>query len=225
MSKNSPLTVYVELSPNNSGERTHAIDRITPHCVVGQCTVEYLGRLFANPETAASSNYGIDRTGRVGLYVPEDCRSWCSSSAANDQRAVTIECASDTTAPYRMNECVYAALVELCIDICKRHGKSTLLWISNKNDALTYQPGPDEMLLTVHRWYAAKDCPGEWLFSRLGALASTVTERLSTAPAVLPIMYKVQVGAFRIRENAEKLKKQLQNAGFSDAFIVEVADE
>ena len=225
MSKNSPLAVYTELSPNNSGERTAAIDRITPHCVVGQCTVEYLGQLFANPDTAASSNYGIDRTGRIGLYVPENYRSWCSSSNANDQRAITIECASDTTNPYRMNDSVYAALVELCIDICKRHGKSKLLWISSKNDALAYQPAPDEMLLTVHRWFAAKECPGEWLYSRLGALASTVTERLSTAKAVLPIMYKVQVGAFRIRGNAEKLKRHLQDAGFSDAFIVEVSDE
>lgn len=225
MSKNSPLAVYTEISPNNSGERTAAIDRITPHCVVGQCTVEYLGRLFANPETAASSNYGIDRTGRIGMYVPEDCRSWCSSSNANDQRAITIECASDTTAPYRMNESVYAALVELCIDICKRHGKSKLLWISNKNDALAYQPAPDEMLLTVHRWFAAKDCPGEWLYSRLGALASTVTDRLKTAPDRVTTLYRVQVGAFKIKANAEKLKKQLRDAGFSDAFIVEAGED
>lgn len=32
---NSPLVVYTKLSPNHSGQRTHLIDRITPHCVVG----------------------------------------------------------------------------------------------------------------------------------------------------------------------------------------------
>lgn len=224
MEKYSALTTYVHLSPNNSGERTAAIDRITPHCVVGQCTADGLGRVFANPDTAASSNYGIDRNGNIACYVPENCRSWCSSSNANDQRAITIECASDTTSPYRMNECVYAALVELCIDICKRYGKSKLLWISNKNDALAYQPAPDEMLLTVHRWFAAKDCPGEWLYSRLGALASTVTDRLKTAPDMLTTLYKVQVGAFKIRANAEKLKRQLQEAGYKDVFITEVSD-
>lgn len=83
-----------------TGQRTHSIDRITPHCVVGQCTAEGLGDWFAKSSTKASSNYGIDKDGRVGLYVEEKNRSWCSSSNANDQRAITIECASDTSEPY-----------------------------------------------------------------------------------------------------------------------------
>ena len=100
---NSKLVVYKKLSPNHSGKRTHSIDRISPHCVVGQCTAEGLGSWFAKSSTQASSNYGIDRDGRVGLYVEEKNRSWCTSSNANDQRAVTIECASDTKEPYTMN--------------------------------------------------------------------------------------------------------------------------
>ena len=92
---NSPLVSYTKLSPNHSGQRTHSIDRITPHCVVGQCSVETLGNIFLPTSRQASSNYGIGVDGRVGMYVEEKNRSWCSSSAANDQRAVTIECASD----------------------------------------------------------------------------------------------------------------------------------
>ena len=119
---NSKLVVYKKLSPNHSGRRTHSIDRISPHCVVGQCTAEGLGSWFAKSSTQASSNYGIDRDGRVGLYVEEKNRSWCTSSNANDQRAVTIECASDTKEPYTMNSKVYKTLVKLCVDICKRKG-------------------------------------------------------------------------------------------------------
>ena len=37
---NSSLVSYTKLSPNHSGQRTHSIDRITPHCVVGQLTAE-----------------------------------------------------------------------------------------------------------------------------------------------------------------------------------------
>ena len=48
---NSPLVVYTKLSPNDSGQRTHAIDRITPHCVVGQLTVESLGNVLQNHHT------------------------------------------------------------------------------------------------------------------------------------------------------------------------------
>ena len=115
---NSPLISYTKLSPNHSGQRTHVIDRITPHCVVGQCSVETLGSIFAPTSRQASCQYGIGADGRVGLYVDEANRSWCSSSNANDQRAITIECASDTTAPYTMNNKVWATLVDLCEDIC-----------------------------------------------------------------------------------------------------------
>ena len=64
---NSPLVVHTKLSPNHSGQRTHSIDRISPHCVVGQCTAESLGSWFASSDRQASSNYGIDRDGRVGM--------------------------------------------------------------------------------------------------------------------------------------------------------------
>lgn len=180
---NSPLVTYTKLSPNHSGLRTHSIDRITPHCVVGQLSAESICFCFISPSRQASCNYGIGKDGRVSLCVEEKNRSWCSSSAANDQRAITIECASDLTHPYAMNSAVYTSLIELCTDICKRNGKAKLLWLEDKNKTLNYAPAPDEMVLTVHRWYANKACPGDWLYSRLGDLAAKVTAALGT-PAV-----------------------------------------
>lgn len=176
---NSPLVSYTRLSPNHSGKRTHAIDRITPHCVVGQVTVQSLGNVFAPASRQASSNYGIGIDGAVGMYVDEGNRSWCSSSNANDQRAVTIECASDTTAPYAFRPVVYDRLIELCVDICRRNGKTKLIWIGDKTKALAYTPKSGEMLLTVHRWFAAKSCPGDWMYARMGDLAAKVTAQLS----------------------------------------------
>lgn len=125
-----------------------------------------------------SSNYGIDRDGRVGLYVEEKNRSWCSSSNANDQRAVTIECASDTKEPYAFRDVVYQKLIVLCVDICRRNGKRKLIWFGDKNQTLNYQPEADEMVLTVHRWFANKSCPGNWLYVRMGELAEKVTKEL-----------------------------------------------
>ena len=175
---NSSLVSYTKLSPNHSGQRTHSIDRITPHCVVGQCSVETLGSIFLPTSRQASSNYGIGVDGRVGMYVEEKNRSWCSSSSANDQRAVTIECASDTTEPYAFKDVVYNRLVELCTDICKRNGKTKLLWLGDKAKTLNYSPASDEMVLTVHRWFANKSCPGNWMYARMGDLASKVTAAL-----------------------------------------------
>ena len=224
---NSSLVKYTKLSPNNSGKRTHAIDRITPHCVVGQLSVESLGNMFAQSSKEASCNYAIGSDGRVALIVDEGQRSWCSSSKSNDQRAVTIECASDKTSPYAFNGTVYSQLIELCADICKRNGKTKLLWISDKDKALAYEPKDGEMLLTVHRWFANKACPGDWLMQRMGDLASKVTAKLAgsgsapataTAPAAssaadaTPKYYRVrkswkdadsQLGAYLIYENAK----------------------
>ena len=175
---NSSMVAYKKLSPNHSGQRTHSIDRITPHCVVGQCTAEGLGEWFEKTSTQASSNYGIDKDGRVGLYVEEKNRSWCSSSNANDQRAITIECASDTSEPYAFRDVVYQTLIKLCVDICQRNGKKKLLWLGDKDKTLNYSPAADEMVLTVHRWFANKSCPGNWMFARMGDLASKVTDQL-----------------------------------------------
>ena len=175
---NSSLVEFTRLSPNHSGQRTHAIDRITPHCVVGQCSVETLGSIFAPTSKQASCNYGIGADGRVGMYVEEKNRSWCSSSNANDQRAVTIECASDTTEPYAFRAVVYQKLISLCVDICRRNGKKKLIWFGDKEKTLNYSPKGDEMILTVHRWFANKSCPGNWMYARMGDLAAKVTAQL-----------------------------------------------
>ena len=181
---NSKMVICTKPSPNHSGQRTHSIDRISPHCVVGQVTAESLGNIFSKSSYRASSNYGIDKDGRVGLYVEEKNRSWCTSSNANDQRAVTIECASDTKSPYRMNDAVYETLIKLCADICRRNGKKKLIWFGDKNKSLNYAPKSDEMVITVHRWFANKSCPGDWLYSRLGDLAKKVTAQLDGNAAV-----------------------------------------
>ena len=220
---NSSMVTYTKLSPNHSGQRTHSIDRITPHCVVGQCSVETLGNIFLPASRQASSNYGVGVDGRVGMYVEEKNRSWCSSSNANDQRAVTIECASDTKSPYAFKDVVYQTLIKLCVDICKRNGKKKLLWLGDKTKTLNYSPKADEMVLTVHRWFANKSCPGNWMYARMGDLAAKVTAQLGGGasedteteyPEKLTEGYyrvrkawsdsKSQKGAYKILSNAKK---------------------
>src|SRR5574344_2087506 len=175
---NSSLVTYTKLSPNHSGRRTHTIDRITPHCVVGQFSVEKICDCFKDTSRKASCNYAIGFDGRIGLCVDEHNRSWCSSSKDNDQRSVTIECASDLLAPYKMKPEVYATLVDLCVDICRRNGKKKLVWIADKEKALNYSVRSDDMLLTVHRWFARKSCPGNWLFEKMVSLADEVNGKL-----------------------------------------------
>ncbi len=183
---NSPLVGYTRLVDKHSGQRSHCIDRITPHCVVGQVTAARLGDIFSGTRDV-SSNYGIALDGTIGLYVEEKNRSWCSSSNANDQRAITIECASDNKKPYAFKPVVYDTLIKLCIDICRRNGKKKLLWFGDKAKTLSYNPKPDEMVLTVHRWFANKSCPGDWMYARMGDLAQKVTAALAKEPSPNPV--------------------------------------
>jgi hypothetical protein len=219
------MVSYTRFSPNHSGQRTHSIDRITPHCVVGQLSAESICGCFTSPSRQASCNYGIGTDGKVSLCVEEKNRSWCSSSNANDQRAVTIECASDKTEPYAMNSRVYDSLVKLCTDICRRNGKKKLLWLGDRNKTINYTPKSDEMVLTVHRWFANKSCPGDWLYVRLGDLAAKVTAALGkgiSADKAASQLYRVrktwadsrsQKGAFSVLANAKKCASS--NKGYS----------
>lgn len=172
---NSKLVNYTKISPNRTVGRNHEIDTITIHCVVGQCAVETLGHLFADPDREASSNYGIGYDGRIGMYVEEKDRSWCSSSSSNDHRAITIEVASDTYHPYAVNTKAYNALIELVADICERNNIKELKW--KGDESLIGQV--DKQNMTVHRWFANKSCPGDYLYNRMGDIANKVNKKLN----------------------------------------------
>ena len=172
---NSPLVSYTKLSPNKTSPRTHAIDTITIHCLVGQWTAKQGCDYFANPSAQASANYVVGKDGSIGLCVEEKDRSWCSSSAPNDHRAITIEVASDTFSPYAVTSAAYNALIELVADICKRNGIKKLLWQGDKS--LVGQV--DKQNMTVHRWFANKACPGDYLYNRHGQIANEVNQRLN----------------------------------------------
>lgn len=173
---NSPLADFTRISPNKTSPRKHAIDTVTIHCVVGQLSVEALGAGFAPTARRASSNYGVGFDGRIGMYVEEKDRSWCSSNYQNDDRAITIEVASDTTYPYAVNEKAYNALINLLVDICRRNNIKKLLWKNDKS--LIGQV--DKQNMTLHRWFAATECPGEYLYSKHGQIAAAVNARLES---------------------------------------------
>lgn len=176
---NSPLVTYTNITANKTSPRTHSIDRITIHCIVGQWTAKYGCDYFAKTTRQASCNYVVGTDGSIGLCVDEKDRSWCSSNAANDHRAVTIETASDTTHPYAVADTAYNALIDLCTDICRRNGKTKITWFGDKDKTLAYTPESTEMVMTVHRWFANKACPGDYLYSRHGDIAAQVNARLA----------------------------------------------
>lgn len=222
---NSPLVNYTKISPNKTSPRNIKIDTITIHCVVGQVTVEQLGETFAKASRKASSNYGIGKDGKIGMYVEEKDRSWCSggkdkdgkvirvngiSGADNDHRAITIEVASDTTHPYAITEEAYKGLIELLVDICKRNDIKKLKWKGDKS----LVGKPENQNLTVHRWFANTSCPGKYLYDLHGKIAQDVNSRLGSA-----IIYRVQTGAFRNKDYAIAELEKVKKSGFKPCMI------
>ena len=181
----SPLASITMLSPHHKGLRTHSIDRITIHCVVGQARAEAIGAWFQIEYPRHSCNYGIGVDGKIVCCLPEEYISICSSSYANDSRAITIECASDTVSPYSVKPAVYRSLIALCADICKRHNKKKILWFADKEKTLDYEPSELEIVFTVHRWFANKSCPGDYLYNSLNHIASTVNKELKEGDSTI----------------------------------------
>lgn len=201
---NSPLVNYTKISPNRTKKRNHKIDTITIHCVVGQCSVETIGNVFAPKSRRASSNYGIGPDGRIGMYCEEKDRSWCSSSSSNDNRAITIEVASDTKEPYAVTDKAYKSLINLVADICKRNGIKKLKWKGDKS--LVGQV--DKQNMTVHRWFANKSCPGSYLYNHMGDIAKQVNAKLgkTTTVATKPTTSSTSFKAYRVRVTADVLR-------------------
>lgn len=167
---NSPLVSYTKISPNSNNPRNSKIKKITIHHMAGNLTVEVCGNVFAPTWRKGSSNYGIGSDGRIGMYVEEKNRSWCSSNAENDHQAITIEVANDGGAPdWHVSDKALAATIDLCTDICKRNGI----------DRLNYT-GDATGNLTEHNYFAPTACPGPYLKSKLPYIANEVNKRLSS---------------------------------------------
>jgi hypothetical protein len=219
---NSPLVRHTNISPNRNSPRNRAIDTITIHCVAGNLSIESLGALFAPTSRQASSNYGIGSDGRVGMYVEEKDRSWCTSSGANDHRAITIEVANtEARHPWPVSDKAMAALIELCACICRRNNITRLIWKADKS--LIGNAAAQNM--TVHRWFANKACPGDILFERHGNIAAEVNKLLGAAPAPAPVepLTPPVAGEYRVRINTDTLNIR-SGPGTNNAIVGAIRD-
>lgn len=166
---NSSLVNHVHLSPNYTAMSNKKNEVIVIHHMAGKLTVEQCGNVFAPASRKASSNYGVDGDGRIGLYVEEKNRSWATSSKACDSKAITIEVANSVVGGnWAVSDKALFSLINLCVDICKRNGIKQLNYTGDKRGNLH-----------MHRWYAATGCPGEYLGSKFPYIASEVNKRLN----------------------------------------------
>lgn len=233
----SSLVEYIKISPNKTSPRNHKIDTITIHCMAGNLTIETCANVFAPTSRQASSNYGVGTDGRIGCYVDENDRSWCSSNRANDMRAITIEVANDGGADtgWHVSGVAMNSLIKLVADVCKRNNISKLVWSDNKDDRINHRNGCN---MTVHRDFANKSCPGDYLMSKMTYIASEVNKLLgasgdSSVSGVVnsshaPVKSLEDVAREVINGkwgNGSERKKRLEAAGYVYSAVQEKVNE
>ena len=190
---NSPLVDVTLISPNKTSPRKNSIKKITIHHVAGVLTAKEIGNIFQPKSAKASSNYGIGKDADVGMYVEEKDRAWTTSSAANDNTAITIEVSNcETGGQWKVSDKVLEKLIELCVDICKRNGIEKLNFTGDKSGNLT-----------MHKWFANTLCPGPYLESKFPYIAEEVNRRLNATPVVeekkLPYTIRITCDALNVR--------------------------
>lgn len=172
---NSTLATYTKISANKTSPRNASIDTISIHCVAGQWTAQKTVDYLSSSSVGASCNYAVGTDGSIAIGVEEKDRSWCTSSSSNDNRAITIEVASDTTSPYTVNDTAMASLINLLVDVCERNGIDSLKWQGDS----TLIGQVDKQNMTVHRWFSNKACPGDYLYNLHGEISDKVNARLT----------------------------------------------
>lgn len=220
---NSNMVTYTKMSPNFTKMTNKKNVGIIIHHMAGNLSVQTCGELFAKPTRQASSNYGVDHKD-VGLYVDESQRAWTTGSKEVDQQAVTIEVANSGGAPdWPIADDTLDTLIKLCIDICKRNGIPKLVWVEDKESRKHFKNGAN---ICYHSDVQATACPGPTLKKLIvEKIIPTVNHELfnnNNEGDDSHIRYNVQIGSYKLKENAERQLEKAKAAGFVDAFIKEV---
>lgn len=158
-----------------------------PHCTAGMSSAEATATRFQRPDVKASATYCIGSNGDIVQNVPEEYRPWTTGGDLNvngvtgammDHHSFTFEIANTTLAPnYLMSAEAIASLVYLMTDICKRHGIKSVTW---KDDKYFASDSRNYNVIAVHKWYARKSCPGNFLYSSMQNVADTVNMLLAS---------------------------------------------
>lgn len=159
------------ISPNYGSRDGESVTKITIHHAAGVINAEPLARIFENTRRNASCNYAIGNDGVIIGVVPEEMRSFCSTSRWNDSRAITIEVGNSTGAPtWEIGEKAMKSLILLCADICRRYC------------IVPYFNGTTDASMTFHHFYTQTECPGPYVKNHIKEIIARINNELCMIP-------------------------------------------
>lgn len=208
MGKYSKLaTQIVDFGTAKSNPREYAVSKITIHHMACNMEADDCARMHLNSSVQASANYYIGSDGTICGGVSEDRRAWTSASWDNDHHAITIEVSNNSGAPnWTVSNKAYEAMIALCADICQRYGIEP------------HYNGSPSGTLTIHQMFVATSCCGTYLIGKHkdGSIERDIRAKMGEQPEPQPAetLYRVQVGAFKNKDNALKQKAKLEADGY-----------
>lgn len=148
--------------------------------------------------------------GSIATYqtLPWNHRGWHAGGDANDSY-IGFEICEDGLTDALYFTAVYKEAVELCVYLCKLYGLT-------EKDIVGHYEGRQKKIASNH------SDPQHW-FSKFGKSMDTfradVRKMLDESVSGTKKLYRVQIGAYSVRSNAETLLKKVKAAGFADAYI------
>lgn len=161
-------------------------------------------------QVCAHAFIGKLKNGSIASYqtLPWEHRGWHAGGDANDSH-IGFEICEDNLSDSSYFSAVYKEATELCAHLCKLYGLT-------ENDIIGHYEGYQKKIASNH------GDPRHW-FSRHGksmdSFRGDVKKLLTVPESETKKLYKVQVGAYSVKSNADAMLAKVKAAGFTDAFI------
>lgn len=154
--------------------------------------------------------------GTIATYqtLPWGHRGWHSGASANNTH-IGFEICEDGLADPSYFKAVYKEAAELCAHLCSIYGLTENSIICHSEG---YKLGIASNHSDVMHWFPKHGKSMDSFRAEVGRLLK-LQESEQASKDTSNSLYRVQLGAYRVRANAEAMLTKLKAAGFKDAFI------
>ncbi|SFR94621.1 N-acetylmuramoyl-L-alanine amidase [Anaeromicropila populeti] len=152
--------------------------------------------------------------GSIATYqtLPWNHRGWHAGGDANNTH-IGFEICEDGLTDTSFFNAVYKEAVELCVHLCKLYGLS-------EKDIICHSEGYKQGIASNHadvmHWFPKH---GKTMDTFRADVKKLLSEGVKSAEPVQKKYYRVQIGAYTVKANAEAQLAKAKKAGFTDAFI------
>ena len=155
--------------------------------------------------------------GSIATYqtLPWNYRGWHAGGSANDTH-IGFEICEDGLTDASYFSAVYKEAVELCVYLCKQYGLT-------EKDIICHSEGCKLGIASNHgdvmHWFPKHGKSMDTFRAAVKVGLAATEAPVPVTPTTPKKYYRVQVGAYSVKSNADAMLAKIKAAGFTDAFI------